>query len=335
MKIKYYQQALLEGLRLSHEEAKELCTLILSPELEPVKVGAILSLLAARPLEIEEVLGFRDALYETKIDLNLNYDKAVDVCGTGGDGKNFFNISTTSSFVVAAAGVPVVKHGNHGVSSSCGSSTVLEALGYQFTTLEGTLQKQLDKVGITFLHAPLFYPSLKHIGIVRRALGVKTIFNILGPLLNPAGVPLQVTGVYGSDVQRLYQEVLKEITEDYFVVYSYDGSDEISLLSPARIVGRDREVFIEEDKETELGRLKFLNEEDLKSPGNAKQAGALLVSVLKGEGTFAQNQVVACNSALAISLFKQCSLISAKAEADEIISSAKGYKVLKDLLECQ
>lgn len=335
MKIKDYQQALLDGIRLNHTEAKELCNLILDPTLSPVKVGAILSLLASRPLEIDEVLGFRDALFETKLELNLSYDKAVDVCGTGGDGKNFFNISTTSAFVVAAAGVPVIKHGNHGVSSSCGSSTVLEALGYQFTTLEGALQKQLDKVGITFLHAPLFYPSLKHIGLVRRELGVKTIFNILGPLLNPASVPLQLTGVYGSDVQRIYQEVLKKIVEDFYVVYSYDGSDEISLLAPSKILSRDLEIIIEEARDSALGRLKFLQESDLRAPETAKGSADLLLSILKGEGTKAQTEVVACNSALAISLCKKSSLISAKAEAEEIIRSGKAFDVLRRLLECQ
>ncbi len=335
MNIKEYQQSLIDGIRLSYSEAKGLSDLILDPKLSTVKVGAILSLLSSRPLEVEEVLGFRDSLFETKISLNLEYDRAVDVCGTGGDGKNFFNISTTTSFVVAASGVPVIKHGNHGVSSSCGSSTVLEALGYQFTTLEGALQKQIDKVGITFLHAPLFYPALKHIGVVRRELGVKTIFNILGPLLNPAGVPLQLTGVFGSDVQRIYQEVLKEITEDFYVAYSYDGSDEVSLVAPSKVLGRTREIVLEEERDSALGRLKFFKPEDLKSPSSTGGAAELLVNILKGEGTEAQTQVVACNSAFAIALNKKISLLDAKHEADEVLASGKAYQVLRNLLECQ
>ena len=206
--MKTYLELLFAGKPLSTAEAETALLCIGRGEASPAQTAAFLTLYAARPLTVPELEGFRRAMLSLAVPLDLSDFEPMDVCGTGGDGKHTFNISTTASFVVAGAGQAVAKHGNHGVSSPVGSSTVLEQLGYRFTASADTLRRQLERAGICYLHAPLFHPAMKHVGPIRRELGFKTFFNLLGPLLNPARVQIQLTGVYGPEVAELFAGVL-------------------------------------------------------------------------------------------------------------------------------
>ncbi|NQX92063.1 MAG: anthranilate phosphoribosyltransferase, partial [Flavobacteriales bacterium] len=226
---------LLSHHQLSQKEAKELMLAMTEGNFSDVQLASILTAFNMRPLSPKELIGFREGLMERCVPISLNSDHQLDLCGTGGDGKDTFNVSTLTAVVASTMGIKVVKHGNYGVSSVCGSSNVLESLGYEFTNNQDLLQKQLDEVGICFLHAPLFHPAMKHVASVRRGMKVKTIFNLLGPLVNPALPSHQVTGVYHLEVMRLYQEVLNSIKREYTIVHSLAGYDEISLTSPCKL----------------------------------------------------------------------------------------------------
>ena len=213
---------------LSKGQASDIMIRMANEEFSDVEIAAFLTTYLMRPISVEELAGFRDALLELAFKISLNVDQSIDLCGTGGDGKNTFNISTLSSFVVAGAGYKVVKHGNYGVSSVSGSSNVLEHLGYSFTNDENILNAQLDKTNICFLHAPLFHPAMKAVGPARRNLRVKTFFNLLGPLVNPASPSHQLVGVYDLHVSRLYQYFLQQLSRKYLIVHGLDGFDEVS-----------------------------------------------------------------------------------------------------------
>jgi anthranilate phosphoribosyltransferase len=287
---------LFQYKKLSREDAHRMLISLAQGEYNPPQVAAFLSTYRMRSVSLEELMGFRDAMLELCVPLNLNGAETIDLCGTGGDGKNTFNISTLASFVVAGAGKLVVKHGNYGVSSVCGSSNILEYFGYRFKNDAGALKRELDKAGICFLHAPLFHPAMKNVAPVRRDMGVKTFFNILGPMVNPSQPPAQLTGVYSNDLARTYHYLYQKLGKKYAILHSLDGYDEVSLTSPVKVyTARGERMITPED----FGYEK-LNPDQIAGGSDVKSSAALFMNILKGKGTAAQNAVVTANAALAI-----------------------------------
>ena len=230
--------------KLSEKEAYKFIVNISEEKFNPTQLVACMSFLVKRPISVEELSGFKDALLDLSVKVNLN-KKAIDVCGTGGDQKDTFNISTLSAIVLGASGVPVAKHGNHGASSVSGSSDILKHLGYKFKSTSAELNTELDKHNICFIHAPLFHPTLKHVAAQRKELGIRTFFNLLGPLVNPARVKHKYIGVYNQEVGRLYNYVLQKENSKYNIVHALDGYDEISLTGTFKCISQDSEKIYE------------------------------------------------------------------------------------------
>lgn len=328
--MKTYFDLLLAGSPLSTAEAEAALLHIGRGQATPAQMAAFLALYAARPLTVPELDGFRRAMLSLALPLDFSDFDPMDVCGTGGDGRHTFNISTTASFVVAGAGQAVAKHGNHGVSSPVGSSTVLEELGYRFTADADTLRRQLERSGICYLHAPLFHPAMQHIGPVRRELGFKTFFNLLGPLLNPARVRVQLTGVYAPEVAELFAGVLHGAGSRYTVLHTADGYDEVSLTADVHLwqpTGRQS-----------LGPGDFLFQPTTHAAllvGKTLQDSArTLVSILDNHGTRPQTEVVLANAALALQTARPgLSLPDALAAARESLESGRARRALKRMLE--
>ncbi|RKD94127.1 anthranilate phosphoribosyltransferase [Marinifilum flexuosum] len=321
-------QHLFEHKSLKQEEAKEVLIQITKGEFNEFQITSFLTVFMMRSITVEELTGFREALLELGIPVDLSEYNGVDLCGTGGDGKNTFNISTLASFVVAGAGEMVTKHGNYGVSSLSGSSNVMEELGYQFKSKEEDLKRDLDKAGICFLHAPLFNPAMKNIAPIRRNLGVRTFFNMLGPLVNPSRPKHQIVGVFDLELARLYQYLLQQTDSKYTIIHGIDGYDEVSLTDKVKLIGNGMEELLEPE---ELGYRK-LNPSELHGGESVAQAAKIFTDILKGDGTDAQNAVVTRNAGLAIHcLHPEISRGDAIARAIESIESGKAYEVLKKL----
>lgn len=321
-------QHLFEHKSLKQEEAKEVLVQITKGEFNEFQITSFLTVFMMRSITVEELTGFREALLELGIPVDLSEYNGVDLCGTGGDGKNTFNISTLASFVVAGAGEMVTKHGNYGVSSLSGSSNVMEELGYQFKSKEEDLKRDLDKAGICFLHAPLFNPAMKNIAPIRRNLGVRTFFNMLGPLVNPSRPKHQIVGVFDLELARLYQYLLQQTDSKYTIIHGVDGYDEVSLTDKVKLIGNGMEELLEPE---ELGYRK-LDPSELYGGESVAQAAKIFTDILKGEGTDAQNAVVTRNAGLAIHcLHPEISRGDAIARAVESLESGKAYEVLKKL----
>ncbi len=322
---------LFEGKKLSKKQAKD--TLIDIANFRNCNNSQIASFITSflmRSVTVEELEGFREALLELCIPIELKGYEPIDLCGTGGDGKNAFNISTISSFIVAGAGIPVAKHGNYGVSSLCGSSNVLEFLGLKFTNDKSNLEKQMDLANICFLHAPLFHPALKNLAPIRKELGVKTFFNILGPMVNPTMPKHQIVGVFSLELLRLYGYIYQKTDKNFKVIHSLDGFDEISLTADVKIVSREAEQTI---KPQDLG-FQYRTLTELSGGNSIEEAATILINVLQNKGTEAQNQVVLANSGLAIQTVKsQLSVFESIALAKESLESGKAYAALQKLIE--
>ena len=285
---------------LSRVEAKELLIQITSGQANDSQIVAAISALKMRSISSNELNGFREALLEQALVPNLFTNDAIDVCGTGGDGKNTFNISTLAAVVIAGAGYNVIKHGNYGVSSLVGSSSILEELGYKFSTNDDSLNEQLRETNICFLHAPLFHPALKKVGPIRKSLGIRTFFNYLGPIVNPVQPKYQLTGVYSLELIRVYKEILTKERKDFKVVHSLDGYDEVSLTSPFKMATKSQELILyPEDLDQTL-----LKQEALFCGKSIDDAKLVFMNVLENKGTDAQKSVVAANAALGIQCFK-------------------------------
>ena len=282
---------------ISTEEAKDVLVNISEGKYNQSQIASFLTIYMMRSITIEELRGFRDALLELCIAIDVSEFNSIDLCGTGGDGKNTFNISTLASFVTAGAGVKVAKHGNYGVSSASGSSNVMEALGVRFSNDEEILRKSIDKAGICVLHAPLFHPAMKNVAPIRRELGVKTFFNMLGPMVNPAFPPNQMVGVFNLELQRLYGYLYQDTDKNYSIVHALDGYDEISLTGKAKIIRNDSEIMFEPEN---LG-LKTINQDTIFGGDTVAEAADIFTRILNGNGTPAQNNVVCANAGLAIS----------------------------------
>lgn len=321
---------LFEGQPLTTQQAKKTLIDIAKGNYNSAQITAFITSYMIQKITVAELMGFREALLELCIAIDLTDYSPIDLCGTGGDGKNAFNISTISSFVVAGAGVPVTKHGNYGVSSLCGSSNVLEYLGVQFTNDAFLLKKQIESTNLCFLHAPLFHPALKNMAPIRKELGLKTFFNILGPMVNPSQPKYQMVGVFSLDLLRMYAEIYQNMQKKFTIVHSLDGFDEISLTSHIKIATQNGEQLLHPyDFGMQQHSLTAL------LGGNSiKESAEILLAVLKNEGSIAQNEVVMANSAFAIQTTNpKIKITEAIAMAQESLVSGNAFDVFSKLLK--
>ena len=323
-------KALLERLfaheTLTRAEARQALLRITEGEVADAQIAAFATAFRMRPIRREELEGFRDALLERCRRVDLEGRPTIDIVGTGGDGKNTFNISTCAAFVVAGAGHAVSKHGNYGASSVSGSSNVLQHLGYTFTDDTDALRRQLDEAGICFFHAPLFHPALKHVARVRKELGVKTFFNMLGPLVNPAQPRYQLFGTFSMELNRMYQYVLQSLGKRFAVVHSLDGYDEVSLTAPVQV----RTHFSEQRLSPEDMGLPECSPEELSGGNSVEEAACIFVRVLENRSTPAQKNVVLANAALALQTIEpEASWEDCLGRATESLESGRALEVLK------
>lgn len=319
---------LFEYKVLSKEQAKEILIGISSGQYSNSEIASFLTVYAMRSITVEELEGFRDAMLEMCLKVDLSAYDPIDVCGTGGDGKDTFNISTLSCFVVAGAGQRVAKHGNHGVSSLCGSSTVLEFLGAKFTNDKSTLERQIDEAGVCFLHAPLFHPAMKNVAPVRRELGIKTFFNMLGPMVNPASPGKQLVGVFSLELARLFAYLYQQTDKQFLVVHALDGYDEVSLTGAFKIITAHTEQVLTPS----LLGLDTLRASELSGGETVDASAKIFMNVLNGEATSAQKQAVLANSALALHCANpKLSLLDAVETARESLESKKALQSFKKL----
>jgi len=283
---------------ISKEEAKKVLVNISKGVYNTSQIASFLTVYMMRSISVEELDGFREALLDLCLAIDLSDFNAVDLCGTGGDGKDTFNISTLASFVTAGAGVKVAKHGNYGVSSSCGSSNVLEHLGIVFSNEESFLQRSIDKAGICVLHAPLFHPAMKNVAPIRKELGVKTFFNMLGPMVNPSFPKNQMVGVFNLELARMYGYLYQTTDKNYAILHDLAGYDEISLTDRTKMITNREDKMI---LPSELG-IQRIRQSDIYGGKSVKESADIFIKVLQGEGTEAQTNVVCANAGLAISV---------------------------------
>jgi anthranilate phosphoribosyltransferase len=320
---------LFEHKTFSREQSKEILTAIAQGKYNNSQMAAFMTAYCMRSITVNELEGFRDAMLELCLPVDLETDDLIDLCGTGGDGKDTFNISTLASFVVAGAGYKVAKHGNYGVSSGCGSSNVMEFLGYSFTNDIDKLKTGIDKANICFLHAPLFHPAMKTVAPIRKELGVKTFFNMLGPLVNPARPNNQMVGVFNLELARIYAYLYQKSDKRYTILNALDGYDEISLTCDFKTFSAAGEQM---NTIEELGFEKLKPNEILGGSTIAESAG-IFSSVLNDEGTVAQQNVVLCNAALAIkTIHPEKSFGDCFYEAEESLASKRALKSFTTLI---
>lgn len=323
---------LFEHKSLDKQTAKEILINLTQGKYNSSQVAAFLTVYLMRSITVQELEGFREAMLELCLPVDLKEYDVIDLCGTGGDGKNTFNISTLASFVVAGAGQNVAKHGNNSVSSICGSSNVMAYFGCQFTSDEKTLQRMVEETGICFLHAPLFHPAMKNVAPIRKELGVKTFFNMLGPMVNPAFPEKQMVGVYSLDLARLYGYLYQNINKRFVIVHSLDGYDEISLTAPFKAIDAGGERIIAPE---DSGFEKVVPQ-DLYGGSTVEKAARIFIDVLENKGTRAQKQAVIVNAAIAIQCGKNgMSLEEAVGRATESLESGKALKAFKKLIDFQ
>ena len=287
---------LFEHKTLTREKAKEILINISTGMYNESEIASFITVFLMRSITIQELQGFRDALLELCIRVDLNGLEVMDIVGTGGDGKNTFNISTLSCFIVAGTGNKVAKHGNYGASSISGSSNVMEQLGYRFKNDPAVLRKELDTANICFLHAPLFHPALKVVGPVRKNLGIRTFFNMLGPMVNPAFPKYQLVGVFNLEMARIYNYLLQQTNQNFTIIHSLDGYDEISLTGDTKVITNEGEKIMTAD---ELGK-RSVTAADIYGGNTVEEAAKIFIYILEGKGTWAQNAVVLANSAMAL-----------------------------------
>ncbi|WP_163408291.1 anthranilate phosphoribosyltransferase [Flavobacterium ajazii] len=312
---------------LTKEEAKNVLINISSGQYNPSQISAFLTVFMMRSITIDELIGFREALSELCIRIDLSDYNTIDLVGTGGDGKDTFNISTLASFVTAGAGIKVTKHGNYGVSSITGSSNVMEALGVKFSNDPSFLEKCVDKAGICILHAPLFHPAMKHVGPLRKELAVRTIFNILGPLINPSFPKNQLLGVFNLELARMYAYLYQNTDSNFTIVHALDGYDEISLTGPTKIITHSTEGMLNPE---DFG-VQLIKQSDIKGGETVAESAEIFMNIISGKGTEAQNNVVCANAAMAIATVTKCSPIEGFELAKESLLSGKGLKALNKL----
>lgn len=328
MEMKRILTDLIGHQSLEKETAHQVLIDLTSGEYNPSQISAFMTVYMMRGITLNELAGFRDAMLELCIPVPFD-EPVMDLCGTGGDAKNTFNISTLSSFVVAAAGQPVAKHGNYGVSSLSGSSNILEYFGYQFTNDKDELKRCLDRANICFMHAPLFHPAMKNVAPIRKELGVKTFFNMLGPMVNPARPARQLVGVFSLELARQYGYLYQQTGKDFVILHSLAGYDEISLTSSFKYFDNAGESLLEPE-DLQLPRL---SADDLNGGNTMDESAKIFMNVLEGKGTEAQNAAVVANAGMALFCGDQKNGIAAGlARAKESLESGKALAAFKKLL---
>lgn len=312
---------------ISAEEAKQILISISKGDYNQAQIASFLTVYMMRSITVNELQGFRDALLELCLAVDLQIYDPIDLCGTGGDGKDTFNISTLSSFITAGAGVAVAKHGNYGVSSACGSSNVLEALGVKFSNDKDHLKRAMETANICVLHAPLFHPAMKNVAPIRKALGIKTFFNMLGPMVNPSFPKHQMVGVFNLELLRLYNYLYQKTDKNYSIVHDLGGYDELSLTNNAKIATNKSELLFSPD---DLD-LKSITAESIFGGNTVKEATEIFESIISGRGSKAQNAVVCANAGLAIATAKQITHKEGFEYAKESLLSGKAKTCLTKL----
>lgn len=328
--MKKYLLQLIEGNTLTQEDTNEIMLNIVEEKYNVQQIAALLMALQTRGVTVDELLGFRQGLLETGKYMDFTEYDTLDIVGTGGDGKNSFNISTCSAFVIAGAGYKVTKHGNGGSSSVSGASNVLQGHGVKFTDDINQLKRSLDEAGICYFHAPLFAYGMKFVGPTRKALGVPTCFNLLGPLVNPCHPKNSLHGTANQAQLRLYTNLHQRIGDNFGVITSYDGYDEISLTSGFKICTNDFEKVL---TPVDLG-LKYIKQNEIYGGETAEEAQKIFDAVLEGTATEAQKNVIIANSACGISVMdKNLSMADSVAMARESLESGKALQTFKKFVE--
>jgi len=330
--MKKILQYLFEHKTLSREAAKEVLVNIGRGLYNEHEVTAFMTVYLMRSITIEELQGFRDALLELCVKTELGEYETLDIVGTGGDGKNTFNISTLACFIVAGAGQKVAKHGNYGASSISGASNVMEQLGYQFSHDNGKLKRELNEANICFLHAPLFHPALKTVGPIRKNLAMRTFFNMLGPMANPANPAYQLVGVYNLEMARIYNYLLQSGGKAFTIIHSLDGYDEISLTNDTKVITNNGEKIMTPEQ---LGK-RMVSAADINGGTTVEEAAKIFKTIMRGEGTWAQNAVVLANAAMALYCTgKYANYEDAYKSAVESLESGAANNCLNKLISLQ
>lgn len=325
--MKVILNRLIQHETLSKVEAKNILVNISNGLYNPSQIASFLTVYMMRSITIEELSGFREALLELCIAIDLSAYNTIDLCGTGGDGKDTFNISTLASFVTAGAGINVAKHGNYGVSSISGSSNVMESMGIKFSNDKDFLEKCMAETGICVLHAPLFHPAMKNVAPIRKELAVKTFFNMLGPMVNPSFPKHQLVGVFSLELARMYAYLYQNTETNFTILHSLDGYDEISLTGNTKIISKNFEQIIK----PEDFNVSKLNETDIQGGITIEKSAEIFLDILSGKGTEAQNNVVCANAGMAIATVKNCTPIEGFELAKESLLSGKALERLKKL----
>lgn len=327
--MKKILQYLFEHKTLDRATAKEVLLNMSNGMYNNTEIASFTTVYLMRSITIAELQGFRDALLELCIKVNLTQYDVLDIVGTGGDGKNTFNISTLSCFIVAGAGHKVAKHGNYGASSISGASNVMQQFGYRFSNEQSTLTRQVDEANICFLHAPIFHPALKVVAPIRKNLGIRTFFNMLGPLVNPALPNAQLIGVFSLEMARIYNYLLQQTGAKFTIIHSLDGYDEISLTDDIKVITAKGENILTPEQ---VGK-RSVTADDIYGGDSVEAAAEIFTSILKGEGTWAQNAVVLANAAMALQCTeKYPDYDTCYAAAVESLESGKAMMALQKLI---
>ena len=328
--MKKILQLLFEHKSLDRQQAKEVLLNIGKAMYNEHEITAFMTVYLMRSITIEELQGFRDALLELCVPVDLNGHQVLDIVGTGGDGKNTFNISTLSCFIVAGAGQKVAKHGNYGASTISGASNVMEQLGYKFKNNVDQLKREVEEANICFMHAPMFHPALKTVGPIRKNLGMRTFFNMLGPMVNPASPAYQLVGVFSLEMARVYNYLLQQAGGAFTIIHSLDGYDEISLTNDTKVITNKGEFIMTPEQ---LGK-RMVQQSDIHGGNSIEEAAKIFTKILSGEGTWAQNAVVMANAAMGLfctGAYKTYD--DAFAAAVESLESGRANGCLRKLME--
>lgn len=323
---------LFDHRTLSREDARQILVSIGKGEYNEHELSAFMTVYLMRSITLDELMGFRDALLELSVPVDFQGKQVMDVVGTGGDGKNTFNISTLACFIIAGAGFPVSKHGNYGASSISGASNLMERIGYRFKNDQDALRRELDAANMCFLHAPFFHPALKTVGPIRKNLKVRTFFNLLGPVVNPSKPAFQLIGVYNLEIARLYNYLLQSEQASFAIVHSLDGYDEISLTADAKVITKEGENVYHP---LVLGKMN-VRPDEIYGGDTVDAAVEKFLNILQGKGTEAQNAVVCANAAFGLLLTgKFADYPSAFYAAKESLLGGKANQALKNLIQLQ
>src|SRR5215213_6242249 len=330
--MKKILQYLFEHKSLSRAQSREIMINIAKGMYNDAELSAFITIYLMRSITIEELQGFRDALLELCVQVDLNGHPVIDIVGTGGDGKNTFNISTLACFIVAGAGQKVAKHGNYGATSVSGASNVMEQLGYKFKNDNERLNREVEEASICFLHAPLFHPALKTVAVIRKNFGLRTFFNMLGPMVNPASPDYQLVGVYNLEMARIYNYLLQQTGKPFTIIHGLDGYDEISLTNDTKVITNNGEKIMTPEM---LGK-RLVSPTDIFGGNTVEEAAKIFKTIIKGEGTWAQNAVVLANAAMALNCTGNfANYDEAYQAAVDSLESGKAFSTFQKLISLQ